>query len=603
MIEIQTPFQYFTDAAGEPLENGYIYIGTVNLNPETNPIAIYWDSDGTIPAANPLRTSGGYIVRNGAAAFAYINATNYSLTLRDKNGVLVRSVLNVESRFAGSGGAFLIGYQHDNTGTVLRTVADALDDYYPSIRDFGALGDGNNDSAAFALAEASDALQIYIPDGNWICTDSGTFLKTYYGPGTISGTASVIVPGNYEKRTALFTPTPSSGGGNYWAGDTSYSRQRYSVLGPDVKAGLDWDYFCSQTTPWFEVFDNYSGSSGCIALVSSPITAGDLTANVNSVVGFTVGQEVALINNADSTIGQVLVIGSIGASAIGFGGEVITDNYAIGTRITATPRTNASSHHYEVNHYGAGDSYTFMTRLVAGYPGLPGQEHFMYRSTVGMIGGDATATEDGVYMQFCEAIFVDAGHDVAVIGQAMGYNRTNSTAALYEVWFDKFIQSYGTEPMDAGFVLAGKFKCGIDMARADFSSNGQNAIGLAVDQRIYWGNTASPDPTGLPGTLWGDTNSTNYDTWTGASRVFVVGNNPTWSLSSTGCQAVGFIETTAYYGVDGIQVVGNQRTGYGTPTGNVQTINFPGATATLLQTSQQLAQLMLDLKTHGLIGA
>lgn len=43
--------------------------------------------------------------------------------------------------------------------------------------------------------------------------------------------------------------------------------------------------------------------------------------------------------------------------------------------------------------------------------------------------------------------------------------------------------------------------------------------------------------------------------------------------------------------------------GYGTPTGNVQTINFPGATATLLQTAQQLAQLMLDLKSLGLIAA
>lgn len=46
-----------------------------------------------------------------------------------------------------------------------------------------------------------------------------------------------------------------------------------------------------------------------------------------------------------------------------------------------------------------------------------------------------------------------------------------------------------------------------------------------------------------------------------------------------------------------------QRTGYGTPIGNVQTINFPGATATLLQTSQELAQLLLDLKAAGIIGA
>lgn len=46
-----------------------------------------------------------------------------------------------------------------------------------------------------------------------------------------------------------------------------------------------------------------------------------------------------------------------------------------------------------------------------------------------------------------------------------------------------------------------------------------------------------------------------------------------------------------------------QKTGYGTPTGGAITANFPGATATLLQTAQELAQLILDLKAAGIIGA
>ena len=46
-----------------------------------------------------------------------------------------------------------------------------------------------------------------------------------------------------------------------------------------------------------------------------------------------------------------------------------------------------------------------------------------------------------------------------------------------------------------------------------------------------------------------------------------------------------------------------QSTGYGTPTGNAQLANFPGATATLVQTSGELAQLIVDLKKLGLIGA
>lgn len=46
-----------------------------------------------------------------------------------------------------------------------------------------------------------------------------------------------------------------------------------------------------------------------------------------------------------------------------------------------------------------------------------------------------------------------------------------------------------------------------------------------------------------------------------------------------------------------------QSTGYGTPTGGAKLINFPGATATLAQTSGALAQLLLDLKAYGLLGA
>lgn len=43
--------------------------------------------------------------------------------------------------------------------------------------------------------------------------------------------------------------------------------------------------------------------------------------------------------------------------------------------------------------------------------------------------------------------------------------------------------------------------------------------------------------------------------------------------------------------------------GFGTPTGNVVINNFPGATATLLQTSETVAEILTILKAAGLIGA
>jgi hypothetical protein len=44
-------------------------------------------------------------------------------------------------------------------------------------------------------------------------------------------------------------------------------------------------------------------------------------------------------------------------------------------------------------------------------------------------------------------------------------------------------------------------------------------------------------------------------------------------------------------------------TGYGTPTGGTITANFPGATATLLQTSGAVAELISILKNWGILGA
>ncbi len=85
---LDSPYPIFYNTDGSPLSNGYVYIGTENLNPETNPITPYWDSANTIPAINPLRTLNGFIVNNGNAAKIYI-PVNYSMTVKDINKKLV----------------------------------------------------------------------------------------------------------------------------------------------------------------------------------------------------------------------------------------------------------------------------------------------------------------------------------------------------------------------------------------------------------------------------------------------------------------------------------------------------------------------------------
>jgi hypothetical protein len=88
---IVSPFPFFTDTTGAPLEGGYIYIGQSNLNPETAPVNVFWDAALTIPATNPVRTVGGYPSRQGTPSRFFIQGAFYSITIRNKNHALVFS--------------------------------------------------------------------------------------------------------------------------------------------------------------------------------------------------------------------------------------------------------------------------------------------------------------------------------------------------------------------------------------------------------------------------------------------------------------------------------------------------------------------------------
>lgn len=95
-----SPFPIYLDVDGSALENGYLYFGVAGQNPETNPITVYWDSTFQTPAAQPIRTSGGYAVRNGSPAMVYFSATDYSITVRDNNRRLVYSKLSTDNAAA-----------------------------------------------------------------------------------------------------------------------------------------------------------------------------------------------------------------------------------------------------------------------------------------------------------------------------------------------------------------------------------------------------------------------------------------------------------------------------------------------------------------------
>jgi hypothetical protein len=95
MAYIVSPFTTFADTDGTPLNNGYVYIGTTNLNPVTSPISVYWDEALTQPAAQPLRTLNGFFSRSGTPARVYTGATNFSMVVNNDKGELVYSSMSV----------------------------------------------------------------------------------------------------------------------------------------------------------------------------------------------------------------------------------------------------------------------------------------------------------------------------------------------------------------------------------------------------------------------------------------------------------------------------------------------------------------------------
>lgn len=90
------PFDFFSDTNGDPLDQGYIYVGVANLDPVTNPVSIYYDAAMTIPAPQPLRTVAGYI-SNPIAPQTFFTNQNYSVSVRDKNQVVLFYVANFSS--------------------------------------------------------------------------------------------------------------------------------------------------------------------------------------------------------------------------------------------------------------------------------------------------------------------------------------------------------------------------------------------------------------------------------------------------------------------------------------------------------------------------
>jgi len=169
-LSIQPPFPTFSEADGSPLEDGYIWIGTANLNPITTPISVYWDAALTLPAAQPIRTQGGYPVNSGTPARLYVNS-DYSIQVQNSKGSVVYSAPAATERLSDVVVTGIdsseVSFIQAGTGAVATTVQAKLRETV-SVADFGA--DGVGDDTAAIQAALDTGADVIFPAASYTIT-------------------------------------------------------------------------------------------------------------------------------------------------------------------------------------------------------------------------------------------------------------------------------------------------------------------------------------------------------------------------------------------------------------------------------------------------
>jgi hypothetical protein len=201
---VTAPYATFVDINGQPLEDGYVWIGVLGLEPQANPLAAYWDSALTQAVTQPVRTRGGYPL-NGSAIGKLHTAARCSVKVQNKNGSTVVLDLTGQGGLIASQAEAEAGTDNTKSMTALRSTQQNSYQFGRTVA---------NEAAMLALAGAIVGSEVYR-------TDTATYWKLRALPAATLGNWTQLAAGGGGG---------GGGGGGYLASQAPSERARLPAL-------------------------------------------------------------------------------------------------------------------------------------------------------------------------------------------------------------------------------------------------------------------------------------------------------------------------------------------------------------------------------------
>ena len=291
-------------------------------------------------------------------------------------------------------------------------------------------------------------------------------------------------------------------------------------------------------------------------------------------------QDVAIVGDGSATyhgidcedVGRCYISGHVGV--YGFGGPNVFANYNSEVNGTGTIASSGSASYGVWADTGA--CYD-LPGIIANGNGSHGQ----YTTSCASIRAQAAATSSG-----------NAGHGF--------YSQDGSNIYLTE--------SKSTGNGGWGYIAANNGSLNLVNPTGGYNTSGDYNFVAYNGAKLLLKSTNGGIQFGGTGTsnvgLFGKSDGTAVQCLTANQSAYArfECNNLYSSGNGAYLYTTGYVNATTYYSIGGVQVLTARISGYGTPQNGSRIANFDANTATLSQTAQLLAQLIVDLKTHGLIG-